>query len=215
MLKKDIRKAILEVKERKERILIEQEIVTNRILMIFESKENIINFKKLPKNKRDRISEAFLQEMIYLGQSGLINEDIGFMDILKSLFGGLFGRSAIETIAEPLVNKVLSAVGFTSNGILKKTVVSLLTTNPSDLMDAFTDCRKMSKLLMESFTEGLVMMLQDQFDKDSYLFDYIRNTVGGKIKDSSFENELANKVCELFGSFSDNAKNLINKIQGT
>jgi len=140
MLKKDIRRAILEAKEKKERILIEQEIVTNRILMIFESKENIINFKKLPKHKRDRISEAFLQEMIYLGQSGLINEDIGFMNILKSLFGGLFGRSAIETIAEPLVNKILSAVGFTSNGILKKTVVSLLTTNPSDLMDSFTDC---------------------------------------------------------------------------
>jgi hypothetical protein len=213
MLKKDIRRAILEAKEKKERILIEQEIVTNRIIMVFESRENIRNFKKLPKYKRDRISEAFLQEMIYLGKTGLLNEEgFDFMGVLQRLFGGLFGRSAVETIAEPLVNKILSAVGFTSDGIMKKTVVSFLTTNPSDLIAAFSDCRKMSKLLMESFTEGLVMMLQDQFEKDSYFYDYIRNTLGGTIKDSSLENTIADKVCSLFDGFSSNAKDLIKKL---
>jgi GDP-L-fucose synthase len=47
MLKNHIRKVILETKEKKEKLLIEQNLVKKRILMIFESENNIKNFVNL------------------------------------------------------------------------------------------------------------------------------------------------------------------------
>ena len=39
MLQKDIKKRLLETKEKKEKLLIEAKIVQNRMMIIFESKE--------------------------------------------------------------------------------------------------------------------------------------------------------------------------------
>ena len=54
MLEKNIKKAILETKEKKEKLLIEEGLVKSRIMMIVESKNNIKNFKSLPKEKQEK-----------------------------------------------------------------------------------------------------------------------------------------------------------------
>ena len=46
MLDKNIKKAILETKEKKEKLLIEENLVKSRIMMIFESEKNIKNSKR-------------------------------------------------------------------------------------------------------------------------------------------------------------------------
>jgi len=216
MIKKDIRKALLETKEKKEILLIERTIIKNRILMVVEDVNNIKNFKNLPYKKRNRLSESLLKEFIYLEKNGLLNE--GFMDILSSLFGNVFGRSAVETIAEPIINKILTMVGFTSEGILKKTMVSFLTSNPKDLIKALGDCNLMTKLLTESFIEGIVMMIQQQTDKGGFIYDYARNTLGGLIKNSdavsNLESQFSGKVCGMFSTFTDNAKEVAGKLSG-
>jgi len=216
MLKREIRKTLLETKEKKQSILIEQKIIKNRIESIFENKSDIKYFNGLSEDKKLIYSILIIKEIQELNKIGLVNEQ--FLDILKTLFGGLLGRSAVETIAEPIVGKILNSFGFKSEGILKKTMISFLTTNPSRLVSAFTDCKEMTKLITESFIEGTVMLLQDQFGKDSYLYDYIRNTLGGKLKESSmgqsFENMIAEKVCGLFDTFSDKAKDVANKLKG-
>jgi hypothetical protein len=58
MLEKQIKKAILEAKDNKEKTLIEENLVRSRILMIVESKTNIKNFHKLPKKKQEKMEEA-------------------------------------------------------------------------------------------------------------------------------------------------------------
>ena len=52
MLDKNIKKAILETKEKKEKLLIEENLVKSRIMMIFESEKNIKNFHSLSKKKQ-------------------------------------------------------------------------------------------------------------------------------------------------------------------
>ena len=52
MLEHKVKTAILETKERKEKLLIEQTLIKKRILMIFESEKNIKNFDSLPKFKK-------------------------------------------------------------------------------------------------------------------------------------------------------------------
>jgi hypothetical protein len=215
MLKKDIRKQILETKKRKESILIEEVIVKRRLESIFENKSDLKYFNGLSEDKKLFYSVLLIKEIQEMNKVGLINEQ--FLDILKSLFGGLFGRSAVETIAEPIIGKILSSIGFKSEGIMKKTMVSFLTTNPTRLVNALTDCKEMTKLISESFAEGLIMLLQDQVGKGSFIYDYIRNVLGGTIKEmsaiSSFENMIAEKVCGLFDTFTDKAKNVADKLK--
>jgi len=218
MLKRNIRRAIVEAKERKETLLIEQQIIKSRIMIIVEDVNNIRNFKKLPKSKQEKLAFTLFREFAYLQNNLLITEEINFLDILKNLFGNVFGKSAIETIAEPLVDKILIAIGFKSEGIVKKSVISLLTTDPRKLIAAFQDCHLMTKLLLESFAEGLLMKMQDEAQKGSMIYDYIRNTLGGKISELDFVNSLESKisepVCLLFSKFSDNAKEIVTKLQG-
>lgn len=215
MLKKDIRNHILETKKRKETILIEQVIVKKRVESVFEKKSDLKYFNGLSEEKKLFYSVLLIKEIQEMNKVGLINEQ--FMDIFKSLFGGLLGSSAVETIAEPIVGKILSAIGFKSDGIMKKTMVSFLTTNPTRLVNALTDCREMTKLISESFVEGLVMLIQDQVGKGSFIYDYIRNVLGGTLKEmstiSSFEDMIAEKVCGLFDTFSDKAKDVADKLK--
>ena len=58
MLKKEIKKSILETKERKEKLLIEQKLVESRIMMIIESKDNIKKFKRLSEEKQQKMDYA-------------------------------------------------------------------------------------------------------------------------------------------------------------
>ena len=60
MLEKQIRKAILETKDNKEKLLIEENLVKSRILMIVESENNIKNFHKLPKKKQEKMARLCL-----------------------------------------------------------------------------------------------------------------------------------------------------------
>ena len=73
MLKTNIKKKLLETKEQKDRLIIEQEIVRSRIMMIFESEDNLKNWDNLSEKKRFKISCKFLQEVSFQQQSGVIN----------------------------------------------------------------------------------------------------------------------------------------------
>jgi hypothetical protein len=56
MLEIKVKKAILETKEKKEKLLIEQNLVKKRIIMVFESENNIKKFSSLSKVKREKIA---------------------------------------------------------------------------------------------------------------------------------------------------------------
>ena len=58
MLKKEIKKSILETKEKKDKLLIEQKLVESRIMMIIESKDNIKKFKTLSEEKQQKMAYA-------------------------------------------------------------------------------------------------------------------------------------------------------------
>ena len=83
MLEKQIRKAILEAKDNKEKLLIEQNLVKSRILMIIESETNIKNFHKLPKKKQHKIANSLLEEISFLSENYILKEEL--MDMLNKI----------------------------------------------------------------------------------------------------------------------------------
>ena len=213
MLKKDIKKVILETKEKKEKLLIEQKIVENRIMMIFESKENVQNFHLLSEGKKQKMAKALFEEISYLQEQGLLNEQL--WDILKGIFGNSLG-AATETLVEPLINSLLGAIGL-GDSYFGKFIVSFITTNPLRLAKALKDCKELTKIIAESLGEAVVMMVQKQQGLEGQGYTFLRNALLGVLQDSAFaeklEEQLSSIVCEIFGKMNDKASGVYDKLK--
>jgi hypothetical protein len=215
MLEKKIKKSLIETKEKKERLLIEEKIVKGRVLILFEGINSDEDFNKLSEKQKFNLSIKFLHEMSYLQNTGLINEQ-NFGDILKSLFGGLFGN-VTQTIVEPFLSKLL--VPIFGEGYLTSSIVSFLTKNPADVIKSFNDCRLLTKLIAESISEAIVMQLQNSKGLNAPGYIFIRNTMGDVLTGTEFisgiEKSLGNTICNMVGKFTDNAEKVTQKLKNT
>lgn len=212
MLDKNIKKAILETKEKKEKLLIEEKLVKSRIMMIFESQKNIKNFHSLPQDKQEKIAYKLLEEIDYLQETNLLNEQL--MDFLGKIFGNSLG-GIIQTVVEPMVNSLLSGIGL--QGYFKDFLVSFITTNPARLAKAMKSCEELTKLVAEALSEAVFMMIQRQQGLEGQGYTFLRNALGGAVKDYGFiqsiEKQISGIVCELFGKMNDKASGVYDKLK--
>jgi hypothetical protein len=212
-LNKQIRRTILETKEQKEKFLIEQSLVKKRIEMIVGNVKTIDDYNSLSEAKQLKLNFVILQELSFLQENSLINEQADFGSIIKDLFGGLFG-SGVETIAEPVLGKILESLGFT--GQLKNFIVSFITSKPSELINAMKDCKVLTKLISESIVESIAMSMMEEQGASGKGPALLRNLIGGAIKSNSFvvqlESQLSTTICGLFNQFTQNAKAIQDKI---
>jgi hypothetical protein len=214
MLNKKVKKSLIEIKEQKEKLLIEQSLVKNRISMILEGINSEEDFKKLSDKQQLKISVKFIQELSYLQNTGLISEQ-NFGSILKSLFGGFFGN-VTQTIVEPFLSKIL--VPIFGEGYLTNFVISFLTKNPADVIKSFNDCKLLTKLISQSISEAIVKQLMDSKGLNAPGYVFIRNTMGDVLTGTEFvsgiERGLGNTVCNMVGKFTNNAEKLVQKGKG-
>jgi hypothetical protein len=215
MLEKKVRKSLIETKERKEKLLIEEKLIKNRLSMVFEGIKSEKQFKELSEEKKLKLSVKFIQEVSYLMESGIINEDVDFGGLLKSIFGNAFGGVA-QTMVEPLINSVLSSIGF-GDGFIKNFLISYLTSRPSDVIKSFSDCNLMAKLVGQGIVEAMVMTMQRKSGYGGFGYDLIRNTLGSVLESSEFisgiEKGLAGTICSVIGKFTNNTKEVANKLK--
>ena len=212
MLKNKIKRSIIETKERKEKLLIEQRLVESRIMMIVESESNAKNFHRLSEEKQQKMMYSLLAEINYLDEQGMINEQL--WDFLGKIFGNSFG-GAVETIVEPLVNSLLSSLGL--GGYFKNFLVSFITTNPLELAKALKSCEALTTLIANSLSEAVFMMIQKDKGLSGDGYTFIRNALGGVVKDTKFANSLEKQlsgiVCELFGQMNNKASGVYDKLK--
>jgi hypothetical protein len=212
MLEKQIKKAILEAKDNKEKTLIEENLVRSRILMIVESKTNIKNFHKLPKKKQEKIAYSLLEEISFLGENNILNEQL--MDVLGKIFGNSLS-GIVQTIVEPLVGSLLGKLGL--GGFFKDFLTSFIVSKPQRLALALKDCKELTKLIAEALSEALVMMLQKQTGLEGQGYSFMRNALGDTIKETTFisnlENQLSGIVCGVFDGFNKKAADVYKKVK--
>jgi hypothetical protein len=212
MLQKKIKKSLIEAKNKKESILIEQKLIKNRIMMIVENEDNIKNFKSLPKSKREKIAYKLFEEINYLQETNILNEQL--MDFLSKIFGNAFGGIA-QTIVEPMVNSLLMGIGL--EGYFKDFLVSFITSNPARLAKAFKSCDELTKLVSEALSEAVFMMIQRQQGLEGQGYTFLRNALGGAVKDTAFiksiETQISGIVCQLFGKMTDKASGIFDKLK--
>lgn len=211
-IQKDLKKVLKETKNRKDRILIEQRLVETRIMNIFESQDNIDNFHLLPKKKKLKMAWALMEEIRFLDENQILNEQLG--DFLGKLFGSSLG-SFLETLVEPLVDSVLSGLGI--SGYFKNFLVSFLTSNPKELARALKDCRALTTLVANSLGEALAMMVQEKSGLQGGFYTFLRNALGGAVKDASFINKIedfiGDIICNTYNKLSSNAGNIVKKLE--
>jgi hypothetical protein len=214
MLKKQIKKSLLETKEIKERKLIEESLIKNRFSMIFEGITCEKDFKSLSESKQLKLSVKFIQEMSFLQNNGLIVEQ-NLGGLLNTIFGGAFG-SVAQTMVEPLINNVLSGLGF-KDGFVKNFVISYLTSRPSDVIKSFSDCKIMTKLVSEAIVESMVMTMQREKGYSGFGYNLIRNQLGNVLQSTEFiskiENGLQETICSIFGKLVNNTKSVSEKLK--
>lgn len=214
MLEKQIKKSLIETKEKKERRLIEESLVKSRISIITEGINNIDDFNRLSENKKLKMSVKFLQEMSYLETNGLITEQ-NFSSILQSIFGGAFGNIT-QTLVEPFLERILKGLGFES-GYFRNFLVSYLTSRPSEVIKSFSDCKLMTKLVASAIVESIVKTMQEEKGFSAPGYDLIRNTMGDVVRNIEFvsglERGLQNTICSLVGKFTDNAEKVAEKLK--
>ena len=212
MLQKKIKKSLIEAKNKKESILIEQKLIKNRIMMIFENEDNIKNFKSLPKSKREKIAYKLFEEINYLQETNILNEQL--MDFLSKIFGNAFG-GITQTIVEPMVNSLLMGIGL--EGYFKDFLVSFITSNPMRFAKALRSCDELTKLVAEALSEAVFMMIQRQQGLEGQGYTFLRNALGGAVKDTAFiksiENQISGIVCQLFGKMTDKASGVYDKLK--
>jgi len=215
MLKKEIRKSLVEIKEQKEKRVIQEQIVKNRVAIVLEGVKNEKDFKKLSKEKQFRISVNLVNELSYLQNTGLLVEQ-DLMDSLKSLFGPAAFSGFAQTLFEPILNGILSGLGF-GDGFFKNFLISALTSQPSELIHAFKDCKTMTKLLVRSFIEAEVMLLQKEAGLGGYALDFVRNGLGSLSKNVEFishlEDSFSGSVCELMNKVGEKAENVVSRVK--
>ena len=213
MLEKIIRKSLIGIKEQKEQKLIVETLVKNRLSMIVENVRTIEDFNKLSESKKLKLSFNLLQELSYLEKNGLLVEG-NFASILDSIFGNAFGNIT-QTLVEPFIENILSGLGL-KDGYIRNFVVSVLTSRPSEVIKSFHDCKLMTKLIAESIVESIVKTTQEKSGYSSKGYDFIRNTMGDVLRTSDFaqklESGLETSVCSLFDKFTNNAKNVEQKL---
>jgi hypothetical protein len=204
-----IKRSIIETKERKEKLLIEQKLVESRIMMIVESESNVKNFHRLSEEKQQKMMYSLLEEIRYLEEQGMLNEQL--WDFLGKIFGNSLG-SAVETIVEPLVNSLMSSLGL--GGYFKSFLVSSMTSNPLELSKALKSCKDLTSLIANSLAEAVAMMIQNDKGLSGNGNTFIKNALGGAVKDTAFANnlekQLSGVVCELFGKMNNKASDVYN-----
>jgi hypothetical protein len=215
MLEKKIKKTLIETKEKKERLLIEQKIVKDRVSILFEGINSEEDFNKLSKKQKLNLSIKFLHEMSYLQNTGLINEQ-NFGDILKSLFGGWFGN-AIQTFVEPMLQKIL--VPLFGEGYITNFVISMLTKNTAEFIRAINDCKLMTKLVAQSISESIFKQVMDSKGLNAPGYVFLRNSMGDVLTGTEFvksiESKIGDTVCNILGKFTGNATKVAEKLKST
>jgi hypothetical protein len=212
MIEKKIKKVIKETKEQKEKILIEENLVKNRIFAIVESKEIIDNFEFLPEGKKMKIAKNLIEEIRFLDENNILNEQL--MDFLGKMFGNSLS-GIVQTAVEPIVNSILGGLGL--SGFFKNALMSFILKDPRRLAKALKSCNELTSLVSEALDEALVMMVQEQQGMQGTGYTILRNTLLGAIQDTKVVIELQDKlestVCGVYNNFNKKASNVYEKLK--
>jgi hypothetical protein len=217
-LKYNIKKQLVETKDKKSRLLQESKIIQTRFVMIAESS------KIKTKKQLDDMFVNLLSEMIYLHKQGfddnLIKENVeGVFNVLSNLFGGTT-NAVVELFKEKGVKWILEKLGIEDNNFLKNFLItSLGNTDLKDVPKLFSDCEFLTQKISESIPEAYLRKLEYEQGMGGDFMDFVRNSLTDVIKNSDFSEKIKEKisgiVCPLVDNMSEKFSNQLDSMKSS
>jgi hypothetical protein len=176
-LKKSLKNNLMEMKEKKENLMVESKIIRKRFEMITENR----TFNS--ETDGDFIVESLFTEVSYLKRQGydskLINE--GIFGWIGSLLGGTV-TEVPDVIKEYISAWLLKTVGVSADSYLGNVLVTLIgDLSFSDYDKFFSDCKFASNKVADSLINGYLRKLQEENQSTSgaggFVISAIRNSV--------------------------------------
>jgi hypothetical protein len=221
-LKKSLKNNLMEMKEKKENLMVESKIIRKRFEMITENR----TFNS--ETDGDFIVESLFTEVSYLKRQGydskLINE--GIFGWIGSLLGGTV-TEVPDVIKEYISAWLLKTVGVSADSYLGNVLVTLIgDLSFSDYDKFFSDCKFASNKVADSLINGYLRKLQEENQSTSgaggFVISAIRNSVVTYFADTKdsiiqkLEDEIINFLCpkmsKLAGIMGDKADAIKEKI---
>ena len=221
-LKKSLKNNLMEMKEKKENLMVESNIIRKRFEMIIENK----TFNS--ETDGDFIVESLFTEVSYLKRQGydskLINE--GIFGWIGSLLGGTV-TEVPDVIKEYISAWLLKTAGVSADSYLGNVLVTLVgDLSFSDYDKFFSDCKFASNKVADALINGYLRKLQEENQSTSgaggFVISAIRNSVVTYFADTKdsiiqkLEDEIINFLCpkmsKLAGIMGDKADAIKEKI---
>jgi hypothetical protein len=176
-LKKSLKKNLIEAKEKKEDLMVENKIITNRFNFLFEGK----SFET--EEEKDYLVESIITEIGYLKVQGYTPQAIneGLFSMLGNIFGGSV-KSIPAVFGEYIAGWLTKTLGIPQNSYMSSVIVALVgNLNIADYDKFFSDCRFASNKIADSLIEGYVIQLQNEKNLNTgasgFIVSALRNSV--------------------------------------
>ena len=210
-VKNILKKNLLEVKSKKEDLMVESKIITNRFNFLvenrkFETDEDLKLFM-----------EDYIAEVSYLRTQGydskVIEEAAGLFATLSSIFGGT-ATALPSAMGEYLVDWLMKILNIPSGSYMAKVVSTFIASiNVSDYDRVLTDCRFTTNALADALIKGYAKELQEKASMDKgasgFLVTALRNSVvdyfteGNDSMVQKLEDQIADFLCPKMSKVSN------------
>ena len=197
-----IKKTLKEFKQVQETKKIEKKIFEHRIKMVFEG---FNEFKTLNQQKKVKTGFKTLKEIREIQKSTLMTETLG------SLFKGIYGKSfesSIGSISEPLFNMIFTKISLDED--LKSKIIDNLQSKTEQLIASMDSCLDFSKFLTDIITEEYAKKLDSEKQSGmNVLQSALMDAVDDEMFRKNLQTKIESEVCNLYEKFTENAKNLM------
>lgn len=192
-IKKTVKKKLIETKKVKRNILMEDQIVKNRISILVE------NRKLNTEEDLNLFVKDFLTEIAYLNSQNfnkeLLNEN--FFKMFDGIFGNLAG-GGWQMFWEKIADYFLEQAGL-EDGFFKDAIVIWFGQTPfTEMPKMLTDCSYFTKSVVKTIEETLLKRLQEKYVGSGIFMDTFRNALFNYIDNGKLNQVLFDTVKSVF-----------------
>jgi hypothetical protein len=204
MLKKLIKKKLVETKENKKSILTENKIIKSKFNFLYENTKI--------RNRRDlnKFYILMLSEMVNLYNKGfdskLIAENAeNLFTVLNTLFNES-GNSVVEVFKQKGIDWLMQNLGLSPEDNLSQYMKDALNkTELNEVARLFSDCQFLSKKIAQSVKENYITDLESQAEGNEFM-KVVKNSFSGVIQNSDIETRLETNINSIICPLVDQAQ---------
>lgn len=204
MLKKLIKKKLVETKENKKSILTENKIIRSKFNFLYENTK-IRNQKDL-----NKFYVLILSEMVNLYNKGfdskLIAENAeNLFTVLNTLFNES-GNSVVEVFKQKGIDWLIQNLGLSPEDNLSQYMKDVLNkTELNEVARLFSDCQFLSKKIAQSVKENYIADLESEAEGNEFM-KVVKNSFSSVIQNSDIETRLETNINSIICPLVDQAQ---------